>query len=79
MDASRVIKSEYEIHQIRKANEISAQAHRNVLKAIKKLKNECEVEAIFGGTCVALLAKHQAYGIIAASGGKYYPHQSPRH
>lgn len=68
IDAARVIKSDYEISQIRKANEVSAHAHRNVLRSIKTLKNETEVEAIFGGTCVALKAKQQAYGIIAASG-----------
>lgn len=71
MDEARVIKSSYEISQIRKANEISDHAHSNVLKAIKKLKNESEVEAIFGATCVAQHAKQQAYGIIAASGGMY--------
>lgn len=68
IDAARVIKSDYEISQIRKANEVSAIAHTNVLKAIKSLKNETEVEAIFGGSCVARKAKQQAYGIIAASG-----------
>lgn len=68
IDAARVIKSDYEIAQIKKANEISAHAHVNVLKSIKKLKNESEVEAVFGGSCVAKKAKQQAYGIIAASG-----------
>lgn len=73
MDAARVIKSSYEIGQIRKANEISDLAHRNILKAIKSLKNESELDAIFQGTCIALHAKQQAYGVIAASGGMYSP------
>jgi Xaa-Pro dipeptidase len=68
MNACRVIKSPYEIKMIRKANEISAQAHINVLKNIKKISNESEIEAIFAGTCIAADAKSQAYGIIAGSG-----------
>lgn len=68
MDAARVIKSPYELKMIRKANAISAQAHTNVLRNIKQLTNETEVEAIFAGTCIAQHAKRQAYGIIAGSG-----------
>lgn len=68
MDAARVIKSPYEIKLLRKANDITAQAHTNVLRGIKTLKNEAEIEAIFAATCIAQQAKKQAYGIIAASG-----------
>jgi len=53
---------------IRKANEITAQAHINVLRSIKQLTNEAEIEAIFAATCTAKLAKQQSYGIIAGSG-----------
>lgn len=53
---------------LRKANGISAQAHINVLRSIKALKNESEIEAIFTATCIAKKAKQQAYGIIAGSG-----------
>lgn len=68
MDAARVIKSPYEIKMMRKANSISAQAHINVLRSIKYLENEAEIEAIFSATCTAGQAKQQSYGIIAGSG-----------
>lgn len=68
MDASRVIKSSYEIKMIRKACAITAKAHINVLKHVKAFKNESEIEAIFTATCIAHQAKQQAYGIIAGSG-----------
>lgn len=68
MDAARTIKSPYELKMIRKANEISAQAHLNVLRGIKHFKNEAEVEAVFAATCIARQAKRQAYGIIAGAG-----------
>jgi Xaa-Pro dipeptidase len=68
MDAARAIKSPYEIRATRKANAITTKAHLNVLKGLKTFKNECEIEAIFAGTCIALQAKSQAYGIIAGSG-----------
>lgn len=68
MNAARVIKSPYELKMIRKASAITAQAHVNVLRAIKSLKNETEVEAIFAATCISEQAKQQAYGIIAAAG-----------
>ncbi|KAH6719805.1 putative Xaa-Pro aminopeptidase [Leptodontidium sp. MPI-SDFR-AT-0119] len=68
MDAARVIKSSYEIKMIRKACSITAKAHVNVLRHVKTLKNESEIEAIFTATCIAHQAKQQAYGIIAGSG-----------
>ena len=68
MDASRVIKSPYEIKMIRKANAISGRAHINVLRQIRYFRNETEVEAIFTATCIAQHAKRQAYGVIAGAG-----------
>jgi Xaa-Pro dipeptidase len=68
MNAARVIKSPYELKMIRKASAISAQAHINVLRAIKDLNNEAEIEAIFAATCISKQAKNQAYGIIAGAG-----------
>lgn len=68
MDAARVRKDSHEVKLIRRANEISAEAHSNVLSNILKFKNEAEVEAIFLDTCVSHDAKDQAYEIIAASG-----------
>lgn len=68
MNAARVIKSPYELKMIRKASAITAQAHINVLRAIKTLENEAEIEAIFAATCISEQAKQQAYGIIAGAG-----------
>ena len=68
MNASRVIKSPYEVQMIRKANVISGKAHINVLRQIRYLKNEANVEAIFTATCIAQHAKRQAYGVIAGAG-----------
>jgi Xaa-Pro dipeptidase len=68
MNAARVIKSPYEIKLIRKANAITTQAHINVLKGIRYLENEAEIEAIFTATCISKQAKQQSYRIIAGSG-----------
>lgn len=68
MDASRAIKSLYEIKMIRKASEVTSAAHTSVLRVIKHLKNETEVEGVFTGVCISSGAKQQAYGIIAAAG-----------
>jgi Xaa-Pro dipeptidase len=68
MNAARVVKSPYEIKMLRKANEISAQAHINVLRSLKHLTNEAEIEAVFTATCIAKQAKQQAYGVIAGAG-----------
>ncbi|KAL4895685.1 putative Xaa-Pro aminopeptidase [Aspergillus ambiguus] len=68
MDAARMIKDDYEIRMIRKANQISALAHRKVLEQIHRMTNETEIEGLFLATCVAHEAKHQSYEIIAGSG-----------
>jgi len=68
MDKARCVKSEYEVKMIKKANQITAQAHTNVLKGIHSFRNETEIEAVFTATCIAHQAKNQAYGVIAGSG-----------
>lgn len=68
IDRCRVIKDPHEIQLIRKANEITAEAHRAVLRQIRSFGNEAQVEAIFKDVCIANGAKHQAYSVIAASG-----------
>ncbi|KAL4766627.1 aminopeptidase P family protein [Aspergillus foveolatus] len=68
MDAAREVKDEYEIRMIRKANEISALAHRNILQNIHRMSNESEIEGLFLDTCVSHGAKNQSYEIIAGSG-----------
>ncbi|EDN05810.1 xaa-Pro aminopeptidase [Histoplasma capsulatum] len=68
MDACRVIKDEHEIQLIRRANDISAAAHIEILRGITSMSNESHVEGSFLNTCVSLGAHKQAYQIIAASG-----------
>ncbi|KAI0906759.1 peptidase M24, structural domain-containing protein [Ustulina deusta] len=68
MDGARVIKSEYEIDMIRKANAVSSGAHKEVARSMYGLSNECQIEAAFLRSCMAQNAHAQAYPIIAASG-----------
>lgn len=68
INSARIIKDPHEIGLIRKANDITAKAHREVLANILKFKSEAQVEAIFLDTCISMDAKHQAYEPIAASG-----------
>jgi Xaa-Pro aminopeptidase len=68
MDAARVIKTDYEIDMIRKANAISSAAHAAVAKDISEFTNECGIEAAFVGICVARNAHVQSYPVIAGSG-----------
>ncbi|KAI9852490.1 MAG: karyopherin beta [Thelocarpon superellum] len=68
MDKARVRKSPHEIQLIRRANEITAAAHRAVLGAVGRMKNEMEIQAAFVDACISRGAKHQAYEVIAASG-----------
>lgn len=68
MDEARLIKSEYEIAMIRKANEISSAAHKKAAMLMYGMKNECEIEAAFIQACTAANAHSQAYPVIAGSG-----------
>ncbi|KAI0574728.1 PepP Xaa-Pro aminopeptidase [Pyrenophora tritici-repentis] len=68
MNLCRMIKDDHEIKRIRKANDISSQAHREVLANIQKYKNEAQVEGLFMDVCISRQAKQQAYDPIAASG-----------
>ncbi|KAI0014193.1 metallopeptidase family M24-domain-containing protein [Xylariaceae sp. FL0662B] len=68
MDEARVIKSNYEIAMIRKANAISSAAHNKVATLMHSMKNECEIEATFRSYCTAQNAHTQAYPVIAGSG-----------
>ncbi|KAI8627319.1 peptidase M24, structural domain-containing protein [Xylariaceae sp. FL1651] len=68
IDECRVVKDDYEIALIRKANQISGAAHKAALENVKKVKNEYELEGIFLGNCVQQGAKKQAYPSIVASG-----------
>ncbi|KAF2636779.1 putative Xaa-Pro aminopeptidase pepP [Massarina eburnea CBS 473.64] len=68
METCRVIKTEYEIALIRKANEISTVGHVNVMKAAAKAKSEAELEGVFLKACIERNAKEQAYHSIVAAG-----------
>ncbi|EON98068.1 putative xaa-pro dipeptidase protein [Phaeoacremonium minimum UCRPA7] len=67
IDAARVVKSDYEVAMIRKANAVSSAAHKMILQRMKSITNEREIEAVFTGFCIANGAK-QAYPVIAGSG-----------
>lgn len=67
IEVSRVVKDEYELALIAKANAVSEKAHHAVLENVKHAQNECELEAIFVSTCMSKGAPNQAYhGIVAA-------------
>jgi Xaa-Pro aminopeptidase len=63
-----VIKFPHEIELIKRANDISAQAHRAVLEHIRNFNSERQVEGLFLDTCVSAGAHNQAYSIIAGAG-----------
>ncbi|KAI0201333.1 peptidase M24, structural domain-containing protein [Astrocystis sublimbata] len=68
IDECRVVKDDYEIALIKKANDISSKAHRAVLEAVRDARNEYELEGVFIGNCMRQGAKKQAYPSIVASG-----------
>ncbi|KID75098.1 Xaa-Pro dipeptidase, partial [Metarhizium brunneum ARSEF 3297] len=68
MDRARVVKSDYEVAMVRRANNISSAAHRKVAERILRLTNEREIEAIIQAVCIASGSRSQAYPIIAGSG-----------
>lgn len=68
MNLARMIKDDHEIKLIRKANDISSEAHREVLANILKFRNEAQVQGLFMDVCISQQAKEQAYDPIAASG-----------
>jgi Xaa-Pro dipeptidase len=68
MNLARIIKDDHEIKLIRKANDISSEAHKRVLANIASFKNEAQVEGLFIDVCISRQAKQQAYDPIAASG-----------
>ena len=68
IEVSRVVKDEFELAMIAKANAISEKAHVAVLQNVKHAQNERELEAIFLAECISKGARHQAYHGIFASG-----------
>lgn len=65
---ARTIKDTFEISQMKKANEISGQAHQELMKAVKTGMNERELDALFRYTCHRLGGTFQAYNPIVAVG-----------
>ncbi|KAM0428510.1 hypothetical protein ACHAPT_006870 [Fusarium lateritium] len=68
IDQCRVIKDEYEVAMIRKANRISSLGHEAIMKQASMADNEMQLEATFLGHCVAHGAKKMAYPPIVAAG-----------
>lgn len=68
VDECRVLKDEYEVALIRRANIVSGAAHRAVLETVKAARNEFELEGVFIGECTRRGAKKQAYPSIVAAG-----------
>jgi len=68
IEVSRVVKDEFEIALIAKANAVSAKAHHAVIENVKNAQNERELEAIFLAECVSKGARNQSYHSIVASG-----------
>lgn len=67
IDKCRAIKDQYEVDCIRKANDISARAHRAVLSNVRRLRNEAQIQGIFEYTLTANYSE-PAYSTIAGSG-----------
>lgn len=68
IEVARVVKDEYELALIAKANAVSHDAHHAVMQAVKHQKTEMELDAIFLAKSVAAGARNQAYHGIFASG-----------
>ncbi|KAK3059228.1 hypothetical protein LTR09_000794 [Extremus antarcticus] len=64
----RLIRDEHEIGLIRKANQVSAKAHKQVMHRLHALKSEPEAMAVFLRTCLVNKAKEQAYAPICGAG-----------
>ncbi|KYK62007.1 putative Xaa-Pro aminopeptidase [Drechmeria coniospora] len=68
MDRARVVKTDYEIAMIRRANDVSSAAHRKVAQLLLSLGTERDVEAVFQALCTSRGARSQSYPIIAGAG-----------
>ncbi|PHH74589.1 hypothetical protein CDD82_4871 [Ophiocordyceps australis] len=68
MDRARVVKTDYEVAMVRRANAVSSMAHRRVAEQLLGLASERDVEAVFQAACTQGGSREQAYAIIAAAG-----------
>ena len=68
LNEMRLIKSEFEINRMRKAAQISAQAHELVREHISSKNNERQIQGLIEGFFLEKGAKGPAYNSIVASG-----------
>lgn len=64
----RVVKDEYEVAMIQKANHISSLEHEVVMCPIQDSSNEMQAGSIFQGRLVEHSAKKMAYSAVATAG-----------
>jgi len=68
IEQCRVTKTPYEVALIRKANQISTDAHINVMKAVRHSKTEAELYGVWIKSCIERKTEKQAYHSIVAAG-----------
>ncbi len=68
LDEMRAVKTEGELHLMRRANAVSGAAHAAVMKAVRPGLREYELQAIFDAACLREGLKHLAYPSIVATG-----------
>ncbi|XWW94769.1 hypothetical protein V2A60_002717 [Cordyceps javanica] len=68
MNRAREVKDAYEVALIRRANDISSEAHRRVARSLLRMSNESHLQAVFEAVCTARDAHSQAYPVIAGAG-----------
>lgn len=68
MGRARVVKTDYEVAMIRRANDVSSAAHRSVAERLLRLDSERHVEALFRAACHVRGTRSQAYEVIAGAG-----------
>ncbi|KAF8419557.1 putative Xaa-Pro aminopeptidase pepP [Tirmania nivea] len=68
IDEARVVKDNYEIALLERANDISSHAHNALLARAHSMENEREAQALFEAICLANGATGQAYNGIYAGG-----------
>jgi len=68
LDEMRAVKTEGELHLMRRANAVSGEAHAAVMKAVRPGMREYELQAIFDAACLKAGLKHLAYPSIIAGG-----------
>ena len=68
LNEMRLIKSDFEINRMRKATQISAEAHELVRKSISYKSNERQIQGLIEGFFLEKGARGPAYNSIVASG-----------